>query len=78
MKEQLPFGIELEVGDKFRQSWRGVKNPMSFVVLSINRENNSLRVLCISHDGYEHEEDWDDLDVTENAFNIGEYKIITE
>lgn len=78
MKELLPFGIELEVGDRFRQSWRGVINPMSFVVLNIDREQNSIRVMCISHDGIEHEEEWDDLNRTESAFDIGEYKIINE
>ena len=67
--------VTLKVGDKFCQAWKGVENPITFEVLSIDLDNNSLRVRC-SKDGYSHEEDWDDLDVTEAAFEVGEYKMI--
>lgn len=66
----------LKVGDTFQQAWRGCTNPMWFKVLSINRALNKCRVECHSHNGFIHEEEWDDLDVTENAFSIGEYKMI--
>lgn len=67
--------MQLKEGDKFRQAFR-TSTPMSFQVLSVNRDNNKLRVLCTSFDGYSHEETWDDLDITESAFEIGEYKMI--
>lgn len=66
----------LQVGDSFQQAWKGCTNPMWFKVLSIDRPNNSLRVECHSINGYIHEENWDDLDTTEIAFEVGEYKII--
>lgn len=67
---------QLKVGDKFQQAWKGCANPMWFKVLSIDRPNNSLYVECHSNTGYTHEEEWEDLDVTESAFSIGEYKMI--
>ena len=69
-------GVTLQVGDIFQQAWKGVKNPLVFRVLSIDREKNSLRVKVIGN-GTNHEEDWDDLDVTEGAFEVGEYKMIS-
>lgn len=66
----------LQVGDTFQQAWRGCTNPMWFKVLSIDRSNNSLRVECHSINGQTHEENWNDLDTTECAFEIGEYKLI--
>lgn len=69
-------GVMLQVGDIFQQAWKGVKNPLAFRVLSIDREKNSLRVKVIGN-GTNHEEDWDDLDVTEGAFEVGEYKMIS-
>lgn len=66
----------LNVGDHFQQAWPGCTKPMSFLVLDINRKKDSLKVRCTSYDGYSHEEEWDDLTLTENAFNIGEYKLI--
>lgn len=68
--------VTLQVGDHFQQAWKGCTKPMHFTVLEIDREKNSLRVKCTSIDGYSHEEDWDDLDVTEIAFETGEYKMI--
>ena len=68
--------MKLKVGDKIQQAWKGCRKPLSFEVLSIDREHNSLRVKVFNTDGYTFEEEWDDLDVTENAFDIGEYKII--
>ena len=68
--------MELKVGDKFQQAWKGCMRPLAFEVLRIDRPNNSLRVKVIGTNGYVHEEDWDDLDVTESAFEIGEYKMI--
>ena len=68
--------VTLKVGDVFQQAWRGCTKPMQFVVLAINREKNTLKVRCIPFEGYGHEEDWDDLDVTENSFSIGEYKLL--
>lgn len=76
MEQSEKSDVKLKVGDKFQQAWKGVKKPMWFNVLGIDRPNNSLRVECHSHDGSIHEEEWDDLDVTENAFSIGEYKMI--
>lgn len=70
--------VMLQVGDHFQQAWKGCTKPMWFKVLDINREKNSLKVECHSVEGYSHEEDWDDLDVTETAFEIGEYKMIGE
>ena len=49
---------------------------MHFKVLNIDREKNMLKVKCTGIEGYSHEEEWDDLDVTERAFGIGEYKFI--
>lgn len=68
--------VTLQVGDHFQQAWKGCTKPIHFTVLEIDREKNSLRVKCTSIDGYSHEEDWDDLDVTEIAFETGEYKMI--
>ena len=67
---------QLKVGDTFQQAWKGCTHPMWFKVLSVDRSNNRLRVECHSNTGYCHEEEWDDLDVTETAFKIGEYKMI--
>lgn len=67
---------QLKEGDIFQQAWKVCTHPMWFKVLSIDRPNNSLRVECHDNRGYCHEEEWDDLDVTESAFNIGEYKLI--
>ncbi len=66
----------LQVGDKFQQSYRGCTKPMSFEVLDINRDKNEIKVQCTSFEGYSHTETWDDLDVTEMAFDIREYEII--
>lgn len=49
---------------------------MWFKVLSINRPLNKVRVECHSFEGYVHEEEWEELNLTEAAFNIGEYKMI--
>lgn len=49
---------------------------MWFKVLSIDRPNNSLHVECHDINGYVHEENWDDLNLTESAFTIGDYKMI--
>jgi hypothetical protein len=68
--------VTLQVGDHFQQAWKGCTKPIHFTVLEIDREKNSLKVKCTSIDGYSHEEDWDDLDVTEIAFETGEYKKI--
>ena len=68
--------VTLQVGDHFQQAWKGCTKPIHFTVLEIDREKNSLKVKCTSIDGYSHEEDWDDLDVTEIAFETGEYKMI--
>jgi hypothetical protein len=66
----------LQVCDTFQQAWKGCTNPMWFKVLNIDRPNNSLRVECHAINGQTHEEDWNDLDTTECAFEIGEYKMI--
>lgn len=68
--------MKIQVNDTFQQAWSGCKNPMWFKVLSVNRNKNSLEVECHSFDGYVHNEEWDDLDLTENAFDIGEYKLL--
>lgn len=69
---------ELQIGDTFQQAWRGCTNPMWFIVLSIDRPNNSLRVECHDINGYVHEEDWNDLNLTESAFTIGDYKFLNK
>lgn len=66
----------LEVGSKFIQAWIGCKNPISFEVLEINREKNSLKVECTNTEGHKWIEDWDDLDTTEVSFEIGDYRIL--
>ena len=68
--------IMLQVGDVFQQAWKGCTKPMLFTVLDINREKNTLKVKCTGIEGYSHEEEWDDLDITENSFSIGEYKLL--
>jgi hypothetical protein len=78
MQQRRKSSIELKEGDRFQQAWKGCKEPMWFKVLSIDRPNNSLRVECHSHNGDMHEEEWDDLDVTESAFDVGEYKMIED
>jgi hypothetical protein len=67
--------VTLKVGDRFQQAWKGCKEPMWFKVLSINRPLNKFKVECHSFEGYVHEEEWDDLNLTEAAFNIGEYEM---
>lgn len=76
MEQRRKSSVTLKEGDKFQQAWKGVKEPMWFKVISIDRPNNSLRVECHRHDGAMHEEEWNDLDVTESAFDIGEYKMM--
>lgn len=76
MLQRRKSSIELKEGDRFQQAWKGCKEPMWFKVLGIDRQNNSLRVECHSHNGHTHEEEWDDLDVTESAFDVGEYKMM--
>lgn len=66
----------LEVGSKFIQAWIGCRNPISFEVLEINREENSLKVNCINTEGHKWIEDWDDLDTTEVSFEIGDYRML--
>lgn len=66
----------LEVGSKFIQAWIGCKNPISFEVLEINREKNSLKVECTNTEGHKWIEDWDDLDTTEVSFEIGDYRML--
>lgn len=66
----------LEVGSKFIQAWMGCKNPISFEVLEINREKNSLKVECTNTEGHKWIEDWDDLNITEVSFLIGDYRMI--
>lgn len=66
----------LEVGSKFIQAWIGCKNPISFEVLEINREKNSLKVECTNTEGHKWIEDWDDLNITEVSFLIGDYRMI--
>ena len=68
--------IELKVGDSFQQAWKGCTKPMWFKVLSIDRPLNKVRVECHLVEGYSHEEEWDDLNLTEAAFSSGEYKMI--
>lgn len=80
--ETLPEYLRpyLQVGDCFQQTWtwKDRTKPMWFKVLDINREKNWLKVECHSVEGYSHEEDWDDLDVTEMAFDTGEYKMVND
>ena len=71
-----PKKVTLKVGGRFQQAWKGNKKPLCFKVKSINREKNSLKVVCHNDRGFAWAETWDDLDVTENAFDIGEYKMI--
>lgn len=66
----------LEVGSKFIQAWIGCKNPITFEVLEINREKNSLKVECTNTKGHKWIEDWNDLDTTEVSFEIGDYRMI--
>ena len=68
--------MTLNVGDLFQQAWNGCDKPMYFKVLSIDRPNNKLTVKCTNNEGYSHEEVWDDLDITEIAFEIGEYSLM--
>lgn len=68
--------VVLQVGDAFQQAWRGCNKPMWFKVLAIDRDNNSIKVECHSIEGYSYVEDWDDLDVTEMAFETGDYKMM--
>ena len=67
--------MRLNVGDKFYPAFSCTISH--FEVLSIDRPNNSLKVRCVNLvNGYSHEEHWDDLDVTEKAFEIGEYVLM--
>lgn len=66
----------LEVGSKFIQAWIGCKNPITFEVLEINREKNSLKVECTNTEGHKWIEDWNDLDTTEVSFEIGDYRML--
>ena len=66
--------ITLNVGDKLILVFSSTISH--FEVLSIDRPNNSLKVRCVHFvNGYSHEEHWD-LDITENALEIGEYVLI--
>lgn len=71
---------QLEVGDRFQQSQqcRGLSDPLVFEVLSIDRPNNSIRVLVKNFKGNKWEETWDDLNVAEIAFTIREYEFIED
>lgn len=66
----------LEVGSKFIQAWIGCRNPISFEVLEINREKNSLKVECTNTEGHKWIENWNDLDTTEVSFEIGDYRML--
>ena len=66
----------LEVGSKFIQAWIGCRNPISFEVLEINKEKNSLKVECTNTEGHKWIEDWNDLDTTEVSFEIGDYRML--
>lgn len=66
----------LEVGSKFIQAWIGCKNPITFEVLEINREKNSLKVECTNTEGHKWIEDWNDLDTVEVSFEIGDYQML--
>lgn len=69
--------VTLQIGDIFQQAWKGCTQPMWFKVLDICREENKVTVECHSYDGtYSHDEEWDDLNITEMAFETGEYKMI--
>lgn len=72
---ELQPRFELRRGDLFQQAWLGVREPLAFRVLSVDREKNSLTVKVIGR-GAGYEETWDDLDVTEMAFEIGEYRML--
>ncbi len=74
--EKTAYDVRLKVVDAFQQAWRGCAKPMHFKVLNIDREKNMLKVKCTDIECYSHEEEWDDLDVTERSFGIGEYKFI--
>lgn len=78
MEQYRKSGVTLKEGDRFQQAWKGCKNPLWFKVLSIDRQNNSLRVECHGSNGYWHEEKWDDLDVTELSFGTGEYDMMVD
>lgn len=68
--------VVLRVNDIFSQAWKGCQKPMWFRVLNIDRTNNSIKVDCHSFDGLTvFPEIWS-LDITERAFEIGEYKLV--
>lgn len=68
--------VKIKAGDEFKQNF-STDNPLSFKVLSVDRDKNTLVVDVYSQQGYSHQETWDDLDVTEMAFENGDYKMIT-
>lgn len=70
--------FSIEKGTKFIQAFK-TTNPITFEVLEIDREENSMRVLCTDSNGYSHEETWDGCDgvkQTEIQIEMGEYKVI--
>ena len=68
--------VNLKVNDIFSQAWEGCQKPMWFRVLNIDRTTNSIEVECHSFDGLTvFPEIWS-LDITERAFEIGEYKLV--
>jgi hypothetical protein len=63
----------LKVGDKFKPIY-DYAPLLTFEVLSIDRENNSLKVRVNGNKVSDTwDENWDDLDVTELAFTMGDY-----
>ena len=68
--------VVLQVNDIFSQAWKGCHKPMWFRVLNIDRITNSIEVECHSFNGLTvFPEIWS-LDITERAFEIGEYKLV--
>ena len=64
--------MKLKIGDRFKPTF-STENRLLFEIVSINQENNECKVKVVNQQGYSWEETWDDLDITENAFEIGEY-----
>lgn len=62
----------LKKGDKFKLNLN--KNPLLFTPLLVNENTNEIKVRCCNRiNNYNWIEDWDDLDITINAFIIKEY-----
>ena len=69
--------VTLEKGTKFIQSYEGCKNPITFEVINLDRDKDTLHVKGKTFDKiHEFEEIWVGLKAIEHLIDLGDYKIL--